>query len=81
MWTPPLTSVPGFYYVAMDFGGHGLSSHYSPGIQYHMESFVSEVRRVTAGEEQAVCVLGGRGSPSTGDSQWGAVVMSHSGLA
>ncbi|KAM5333001.1 serine hydrolase-like protein 2 isoform 2-T2 [Glossophaga mutica] len=37
-----------FYYVAMDFGGHGLSSHYSPGVLYRHESFVSEVLRVTA---------------------------------
>ncbi|XP_047596708.1 serine hydrolase-like protein 2 isoform X1 [Lutra lutra] len=37
-----------FYYVAMDFGGHGLSSHYSPGLPYYQESFVSEIRRVVA---------------------------------
>ncbi|XP_059967692.1 serine hydrolase-like protein 2 isoform X2 [Mesoplodon densirostris] len=37
-----------FYYVAMDFGGHGLSSHYSPGFLYDHQSFVSEVRRVAA---------------------------------
>ncbi|XP_022374783.1 serine hydrolase-like protein 2 isoform X2 [Enhydra lutris kenyoni] len=41
-----------FCYVAMDFGGHGLSSHYSPGLPYYQESFVSEIRRVVA----ALCV-------------------------
>ncbi|XP_044084308.1 serine hydrolase-like protein 2 [Neovison vison] len=35
-----------FCYVAMDFGGHGLSSHHSPGLPYYQESFVSEIRRV-----------------------------------
>eukprot|EP00074_Homo_sapiens_P111404 XP_024307965.1 serine hydrolase-like protein 2 isoform X3 [Homo sapiens] len=38
-----------FYYVAMDFGGHGLSSHYSPGVPYYLQTFVSEIRRVVAG--------------------------------
>nr|XP_019570995.1 PREDICTED: serine hydrolase-like protein 2 isoform X3 [Rhinolophus sinicus] len=38
----------GFYYVAMDFGGHGLSSHYSPGLPYYHLNFVSEIRRVVA---------------------------------
>ncbi|MBZ3889292.1 Serine hydrolase-like protein [Sciurus carolinensis] len=38
-----------FHYVAMDFGGHGLSSHYSPGVPYYHQNFVSEVRRVAAG--------------------------------
>uniref|UniRef100_A0A8C9Q2Y3 Serine hydrolase like 2 n=1 Tax=Spermophilus dauricus TaxID=99837 RepID=A0A8C9Q2Y3_SPEDA len=37
-----------FYYVAMDFGGHGLSSHYSPGVPYYHQNFVNEVRRVVA---------------------------------
>ncbi|XP_044797880.2 LOW QUALITY PROTEIN: serine hydrolase-like protein 2 [Bubalus bubalis] len=37
-----------FHYVAMDFGGHGLSSHYSPGFPYHYQNFVSEVWRVAA---------------------------------
>ncbi|XP_055422088.1 serine hydrolase-like protein 2 [Bubalus kerabau] len=32
----------------MDFGGHGLSSHYSPGFPYHYQNFVSEVWRVAA---------------------------------
>ncbi|XP_007606375.1 serine hydrolase-like protein [Cricetulus griseus] len=32
----------------MDFGGHGLSSHYSPGLPYYHHNFVSEVRRVAA---------------------------------
>ncbi|EHH65895.1 hypothetical protein EGM_02757, partial [Macaca fascicularis] len=38
-----------FYYVAMDFGGHGLSSHYSSGVPYYHQTFVSEIRRVVAG--------------------------------
>nr|XP_037851510.1 serine hydrolase-like protein isoform X3 [Chlorocebus sabaeus] len=38
-----------FYYVAMDFGGHGLSSHYSPGVPYYHQTFVSDIRRVVAG--------------------------------
>ncbi|XP_072862754.1 serine hydrolase-like protein 2 isoform X3 [Chlorocebus sabaeus] len=38
-----------FYYVAMDFGGHGLSSHYSPGVPYYHRTFVSDIRRVVAG--------------------------------
>nr|XP_031527660.1 serine hydrolase-like protein 2 isoform X1 [Vicugna pacos] len=37
-----------FHYVAMDFGGHGLSSHYSPGLPYYHQNFVNEVRRVVA---------------------------------
>ncbi|XP_036107888.1 serine hydrolase-like protein 2 isoform X1 [Molossus molossus] len=37
-----------FYYVAMDFGGHGLSSHYSPGLPYYHQNFVGEIRRVAA---------------------------------
>ncbi|XP_057597659.1 serine hydrolase-like protein 2 [Hippopotamus amphibius kiboko] len=37
-----------FYYVAMDFGGHGLSSHYSPGFLYNHQNYVNEVRRVVA---------------------------------
>ncbi|ELW64411.1 Serine hydrolase-like protein [Tupaia chinensis] len=37
-----------FHYVAMDFGGHGLSSHYSPGIPYYYQNFVNEIRRVVA---------------------------------
>ncbi|KAM8981782.1 serine hydrolase-like protein 2 isoform 2-T2 [Sarcophilus harrisii] len=37
-----------FYYVAMDFGGHGFSSHHHPGFTYHQHDFVNEVRRVAA---------------------------------
>ncbi|XP_058424198.1 serine hydrolase-like protein 2 [Diceros bicornis minor] len=37
-----------FHYIAMDFGGHGLSSHYSPGLPYYHQNFVSEIRRVVA---------------------------------
>ncbi|KAL0625467.1 Serine hydrolase-like protein 2 [Plecturocebus cupreus] len=36
------------YYVAMDFGGHGLSSHYNPGVPYYHQNFVNEIRRVVA---------------------------------
>nr|XP_035121742.1 serine hydrolase-like protein 2 isoform X4 [Callithrix jacchus] len=36
------------YYVALDFGGHGLSSHYSPGVPYYHQNFVNEIRRVSA---------------------------------
>uniref|UniRef100_A0A5F7ZW18 AB hydrolase-1 domain-containing protein n=1 Tax=Macaca mulatta TaxID=9544 RepID=A0A5F7ZW18_MACMU len=32
----------------MDFGGHGLSSHYSSGVPYYHQTFVSEIRRVVA---------------------------------
>nr|XP_055108546.1 serine hydrolase-like protein 2 isoform X2 [Symphalangus syndactylus] len=42
-------ATPDFYYVAMDFGGHGLSSHYGPGVPYYLQTFVSEIRRVVAG--------------------------------
>lgn len=44
-------------YVAMDFGGHGLSSHYNPGFPYYHQNFVSEVRRVAAGEPEPKRVL------------------------
>ncbi|KAF0883177.1 SERHL protein, partial [Crocuta crocuta] len=37
-----------FCYVAMDFGGHGLSSHYSPGLLYYQQNFVIEIQRVVA---------------------------------
>ncbi|XP_037702276.1 serine hydrolase-like protein 2 isoform X1 [Choloepus didactylus] len=37
-----------FYYVAMDFGGHGLSSHLSPGFPYYSQDFVCQIRRVAA---------------------------------
>ncbi|XP_020838439.1 serine hydrolase-like protein 2 isoform X2 [Phascolarctos cinereus] len=37
-----------FYYVAMDFGGHGLSSHHHPGFPYHQQDYVNEVLRVAA---------------------------------
>ncbi|XP_074083186.1 serine hydrolase-like protein 2 isoform X2 [Macrotis lagotis] len=38
----------GFHYVAMDFGGHGLSSHHHPGFPYQPQNYVNEVRRVAA---------------------------------
>uniref|UniRef100_A0A4X2KMG2 Serine hydrolase like 2 n=1 Tax=Vombatus ursinus TaxID=29139 RepID=A0A4X2KMG2_VOMUR len=38
-----------FYYVAMDFGGHGLSSHHHPGFSYHQQDYVNEVCRVVSG--------------------------------
>ncbi|XP_077770373.1 serine hydrolase-like protein 2 isoform X3 [Canis aureus] len=37
-----------FHYVAMDFGGHGLSSHYYLGVPYCQENFVNEIGRVVA---------------------------------
>jgi len=37
------------YYVAMDFPGHGLSSHRPAGSHYHFLDYVSDVRRVAAG--------------------------------
>ncbi|XP_027710128.1 serine hydrolase-like protein 2 isoform X2 [Vombatus ursinus] len=37
-----------FYYVAMDFGGHGLSSHHHPGFSYHQQDYVNEVCRVVS---------------------------------
>ncbi|KAM9684517.1 serine hydrolase-like protein 2 isoform 7-T9 [Dama dama] len=52
-----------FHYVAMDFGGHGLSSHYSQGFPYYHQNFVSEVRRVAAG-----CFLSGA-SQDTGTAR------------
>uniref|UniRef100_H2QLU1 AB hydrolase-1 domain-containing protein n=2 Tax=Pan troglodytes TaxID=9598 RepID=H2QLU1_PANTR len=57
-----------FYYVAMDFGGHGLSSHYSPGVPYYLQTFVSEIRRVASRIRDRVCVftvcgVARRGSP------------------
>ncbi|NXJ54655.1 SEHL2 protein, partial [Spizaetus tyrannus] len=36
------------YYVAMDFSGHGLSSHRPAGSPYHFLDYVSDVRRVAA---------------------------------
>ncbi|XP_043358384.1 serine hydrolase-like protein 2 isoform X10 [Dermochelys coriacea] len=37
-----------YCYMAMDFGGHGLSAHRPAGFPYHFLDYVSEVRRVTA---------------------------------
>ncbi|XP_039917553.1 serine hydrolase-like protein 2 isoform X2 [Hirundo rustica] len=39
----------GYYYVAMDFSGHGLSSHRPAGCPYHFLDYVTDVRRVAAG--------------------------------
>ncbi|NXP87548.1 SEHL2 protein, partial [Passerina amoena] len=39
----------GCYYVAMDFSGHGLSSHRPAGCPYHFLDYVTDVRRVAAG--------------------------------
>ncbi|XP_054845226.1 serine hydrolase-like protein 2 isoform X2 [Eublepharis macularius] len=36
------------YYTAIDFGGHGLSSHRPPGFPYHFFDYVGDVRRVVA---------------------------------
>uniref|UniRef100_A0A8C0WEN0 AB hydrolase-1 domain-containing protein n=1 Tax=Castor canadensis TaxID=51338 RepID=A0A8C0WEN0_CASCN len=60
----PLLRKVDFHYVAMDFGGHGLSSHYSPGLPYYHQNFVSEIQRVVAGEQEAERVWGwGLGPP------------------
>ncbi|CAO2601455.1 Serine hydrolase-like protein [Lemmus lemmus] len=57
----------GFHYVAMDFGGHGLSSHHNPGFPYYHQSFVSDVRRVaTAFKWTRFSILG----HSFGESVW-----------
>ncbi|NXL31572.1 SEHL2 protein, partial [Glaucidium brasilianum] len=37
-----------YYYVAMDFSGHGLSSHRPAGSHYHFLDYVTDVRRVAA---------------------------------
>uniref|UniRef100_A0A8C4J6N0 Serine hydrolase like 2 n=1 Tax=Dromaius novaehollandiae TaxID=8790 RepID=A0A8C4J6N0_DRONO len=37
-------------YVAMDFSGHGLSSHRPAGLPYHFLDYVSEVCRVAGGK-------------------------------
>ncbi|XP_015276185.1 PREDICTED: serine hydrolase-like protein 2 isoform X2 [Gekko japonicus] len=34
------------YYMAVDFGGHGLSSHRPPGFPYHFMDYVGDVHRV-----------------------------------
>ncbi|NWR22187.1 SERHL protein, partial [Emberiza fucata] len=41
-------SLSGCYYVAMDFSGHGLSSHRPAGCPYHFLDYVTDVRRVAA---------------------------------
>ncbi|XP_069765952.1 serine hydrolase-like protein [Narcine bancroftii] len=38
-----------FYYVALDFPGHGLSSHRPAGVQYYFPEYVADVRRIAAG--------------------------------
>ncbi|XP_071408011.1 serine hydrolase-like protein 2 isoform X3 [Pithys albifrons albifrons] len=38
----------GCYYVAMDFSGHGLSSHRPAGCPYHFLDYVTDVCRVAA---------------------------------
>lgn len=46
---PDAFSLAGCHYVAMDFSGHGLSSHRPAGSPYHFLDYVSDVRRVAAG--------------------------------
>ncbi|XP_008120083.3 serine hydrolase-like protein isoform X1 [Anolis carolinensis] len=36
------------YYVAIDFAGHGLSSHRPAGYPYHVEDYMGDVRRAAA---------------------------------
>ncbi|NWS71805.1 SEHL2 protein, partial [Crotophaga sulcirostris] len=43
-----LSPISDCYYVAMDFSGHGLSSHRPAGSPYHFLDYVSDVRRVAA---------------------------------
>uniref|UniRef100_UPI00398EA8B8 serine hydrolase-like protein isoform X2 n=1 Tax=Pristiophorus japonicus TaxID=55135 RepID=UPI00398EA8B8 len=38
-----------FYYVAMDFPGHGVSSYRPPGVPYYFSEYVSDVRRIADG--------------------------------
>ncbi|XP_078388211.1 serine hydrolase-like protein [Cetorhinus maximus] len=35
-----------FYYMVLDFPGHGVSSHRSPGVPYYFTEYISDVRRV-----------------------------------
>lgn len=46
---PDAFSLSDCHYVAMDFSGHGLSSHRPAGSPYHFLDYVSDVRRVAAG--------------------------------
>uniref|UniRef100_UPI00398ECB51 serine hydrolase-like protein isoform X3 n=1 Tax=Pristiophorus japonicus TaxID=55135 RepID=UPI00398ECB51 len=39
-------AVKDFYYVAMDFPGHGVSSYRPPGVPYYFSEYVSDVRRI-----------------------------------
>ncbi|NXA21420.1 SERHL protein, partial [Ibidorhyncha struthersii] len=45
------------YYVAIDFSGHGLSSHRPAGSPYHFLDYVSDVRRVAADITQCSAFL------------------------
>uniref|UniRef100_A0A8C3TJL9 Serine hydrolase like 2 n=1 Tax=Catharus ustulatus TaxID=91951 RepID=A0A8C3TJL9_CATUS len=47
----------GCYYVAMDFSGHGLSSHRPAGCTYHFLDYVTDVRRVAAGGYHSVLIF------------------------
>uniref|UniRef100_A0A5G2QSQ3 Serine hydrolase like 2 n=1 Tax=Sus scrofa TaxID=9823 RepID=A0A5G2QSQ3_PIG len=62
-----------FHYVAMDFGGHGLSSHYSPGFPYYHQNFVTEVRRVVAGKSPVSFFLFYSFFPSCVTSQFSCI--------
>ncbi|NWW95888.1 SEHL2 protein, partial [Rhynochetos jubatus] len=46
--TSDTLSLSDCYYVAMDFSGHGLSSHRPAGSPYHFLDYVTDVRRVAA---------------------------------
>ncbi|NXW82527.1 SEHL2 protein, partial [Alopecoenas beccarii] len=46
--TSDTLSLSDCYYVAMDFSGHGWSSHRPAGSPYHFLDYVSDVRRVVA---------------------------------
>jgi len=34
------------YFVAVDLPGHGLSSHYPPGVQYHFADYLTVIKRI-----------------------------------
>uniref|UniRef100_A0A672TRR2 AB hydrolase-1 domain-containing protein n=1 Tax=Strigops habroptila TaxID=2489341 RepID=A0A672TRR2_STRHB len=53
-----LVVLQGCYYVAMDFSGHGLSSHRPAGCPYHFLDYVSDVRRwQQVGKRETVSAL------------------------
>ena len=41
--------LPDLYIVAIDFPGHGQSSHRPPGCRYHVQDYLTDVKRVVDG--------------------------------